>query len=399
MGPIGHPVSERVDADRQWAGVGRGGPGDAFEAGRDAAAKATAGRTATLVVVFASVRLDPAAVLAGVARAAPGAQVVGCTTAGEISTEGPSDGTVVALALGGEGLAVTTASAAAGLHPLRGAGIDAARRSAQPNVDGNRLLLLLTDGLGGDQADLVRGVFTETGSAVPLIGGCAGDDLAMARTHQFHGSTVLERGVVAATIRSDRRFGIGVRHGWKPVGSPMLVNESTGTEVVQLDFEPALDRYLALAAPPEEARHDPVAFTRFALSHPLGLRRRDHEEVRFIRGADFKRRRLLFVAEVPEGASVRIMSGDRASVLGATNDACDDALAMLGDCRPSALMVFDCVARRGVLGDDGIIEEVARLRARAGGAPVAGFYTYGEIARVRGAGGFHNQTLVVVAVG
>jgi hypothetical protein len=35
----------------------------------------------------------------------------------------------------------------------------------------------------------------------------------------------------------------------------------------------------------------------------------------------------------------------------------------------------------------------------AGGAPVAGFYTYGEIARTSGITGFHNQTLVVLALG
>ena len=32
------------------------------------------------------------------------------------------------------------------------------------------------------------------------------------------------------------------------------------------------------------------------------------------------------------------------------------------------------------------------------GSPVAGFYTYGEIARTRGVSGFHNQTLVVLAL-
>ena len=36
---------------------------------------------------------------------------------------------------------------------------------------------------------------------------------------------------------------------------------------------------------------------------------------------------------------------------------------------------------------------------RAAGAPVAGFYTYGEFPRTRGVTGFHNQTLVVLAVG
>jgi hypothetical protein len=42
--------------------------------------------------------------------------------------------------------------------------------------------------------------------------------------------------------------------------------------------------------------------------------------------------------------------------------------------------------------------EVSRLAALVAGAPVAGFYTYGEIARTRGIRGFHNQTLVVLAI-
>jgi hypothetical protein len=32
-------------------------------------------------------------------------------------------------------------------------------------------------------------------------------------------------------------------------------------------------------------------------------------------------------------------------------------------------------------------------------APVAGFHAYGEIARTRGTSGFHNPTLVVLALG
>jgi hypothetical protein len=62
------------------------------------------------------------------------------------------------------------------------------------------------------------------------------------------------------------------------------------------------------------------------------------------------------------------------------------------------MLAFDCVARKGVLGDGGLGSEIERIAARAGGAPVAGFYTYGEIARTSGVSGFHNQTLVVLAV-
>jgi hypothetical protein len=62
------------------------------------------------------------------------------------------------------------------------------------------------------------------------------------------------------------------------------------------------------------------------------------------------------------------------------------------------MVAFDCIARRGVVGDEGIQREVDRLAGFAAGAPVAGFYTYGEFARTRGTTGFHNQTLVVLAI-
>jgi hypothetical protein len=120
--------------------------------------------------------------------------------------------------------------------------------------------------------------------------------------------------------------------------------------------------------------------------------------VRFISGADFKRRSLASIAEVPRGGLAWFMEGDDSSVLAATDAACTDALDALGGRAPLGLVAFDCIARRGVLGGR-IDEEVSRVAALGGGAPVAGFYTFGEIARTRGVGGFHNQTLVVLAVG
>lgn len=92
------------------------------------------------------------------------------------------------------------------------------------------------------------------------------------------------------------------------------------------------------------------------------------------------------------------MEGDDASVLEATDAACAQALTALGDRPPLGVLTFDCIARRGVLGDVGIRDEIDRIGALCTGVPIAGFYTYGEIARIHGIGGFHNQTLVVLAV-
>ena len=79
---------------------------------------------------------------------------------------------------------------------------------------------------------------------MPLVGGCAGDDLKMTRTFQFYGDRVLTDSVVAAGIASDAPLGIGVRHGWRRVGEPMVVTGSTGNQVFTLDDQPALDVYL-----------------------------------------------------------------------------------------------------------------------------------------------------------
>jgi len=98
--------------------------------------------------------------------------------------------------------------------------------------------------------------------------------------------------------------------------------------------------------------------------------------------------------------TVRLSSGrsGAASPVTATDAACGDSLAALEGHPPLGMLAFDCIGRRGVLGGRGIRAEIDRLAANGAGAPVAGFYTYGEIARTRGMRGFHNQTLVVLSI-
>jgi hypothetical protein len=305
----------------------------------------------------------------------------------------------VITALGGEGFSIATAAASLDEERLSEGGAAAASCLLQVEEREHRVLLLLTDGLAGDQQEIVRGAYTVAGAGIPLVGGCAGDDLRMTRTAQLHGSDVLTKSVVAAAVASDAPLGIGVRHGWRRVGEPMVVTKSSNNRVYSLDDQPALDVYLSRLNAPAEASADASAFTRFAMTHPLGLVRRSQEEhVRYVADANFEDRSLGCIAEVPQGGMAWIMQGDGDSVLEATDQACSDALGALNGNRPLGLLAFDCIARRGILGDGGIRGEIARIAARADGAPVAGFYTYGEIARTAGVAGFHNQTLVVLAV-
>jgi hypothetical protein len=383
----------------RWLEVGRSTSADARSAGREAAAPASGADDAKLLVVFASGAYDLAELLAAIGDCAPGVPLIGCSTAGEIATAGPRDRSVVVLTLGGPGFTIATSVATDASACLRDAGATVAQAACRVSACEHRVLMLLSDGLAGDQQEIVRGAYGVVGAEVPLVGGCAGDDLQMTRTFQLHDGQVLTNAVVGAAIGSDAPLGIGVRHGWRRVGEPMVATRSAGNRVFQLDEQPALDVYLDRLDAPALARTDAAAFTRFALTHPLGLaRRRGEEHVRFVGDADFGERSLGLIAEVPQGGLAWFMEGDSASVLAATDGACADALAQLAGRPPLGMFAFDCIARRGVLGDGGIATEVAQIAASAAGAPVAGFYTYGEIARTRGVSGFHNQTLVVLAV-
>jgi hypothetical protein len=383
----------------RWMAVGSSNEPDGYAAGSKAAGDALIRDDAKLLVVFCAHTYNLEHLLAGINDRSGGVPLIGCSTAGEIATDGPDDSSVVITALGGPGFSVSTRVCSGISGRLRSSGEEVATGLAEVAERKHRVLLLLTDGLAGDQQEIVRGVFGVVGAGVPLVGGCAGDALEMQRTYQLYGDQVLTNSVVAAALGSDAPIGIGVRHGWRTVGEAMLVTRSKDNRVFTMNDEPALDVYLDRLDVPEAARTNAAAFTRFASTHPLGISRRAAEpHVRFVGGADFGDRSLSCIAEVPEGGLAWFMEGDERSVLEATDAACSEALATLGGEPPIGVIAFDCIARRGVLGEEGIRREVGRIAAHAPGSPVAGFYTYGEIARTKGVSGFHNQTLVVLAV-
>lgn len=389
----------------RWVGVGRVGVGTAREAGAAAVREAVTGRQPVLLLMGCSADYDPVELVAGVVEVVGQVPMIGTTT-GSVSRS--ARGGVVVVAFGGVGFAAATAGAAVGAAGLRHAGARAAACVNDVAGSAHQVLVLMSDGATGDQQEVVRGAYQVTGAGVPLVGAAGGAVVGGGASWQVRDGRVFTGAVVAAALGSQAPFGVGVGHGWQPVGAPMLATASTGNVVHELDDQPALQVYVdrlnqlgatASLAGTDSPGWDAKLFARVAGTHPLGLLRRSGHQIRSVVGGDPASGSLICAAEVPPAALASLMTGDATSVLAGADQACRNARAGLDGQAPLGLLVFNCVARRWILGDGGAIQEAHRIATHAEGAVVGGVYTFGEFARTQGFAGFHNKTLVVLAVG
>lgn len=387
----------------RWLSVGSADVRDAaacHDAGRQAALGAVTGGDARLLIVFCANTPDPAAVLAGIAEVAPGVPLIGCSSIAAIDPSGPRWEGVVVTALGGPGFSVATSVGRDAATGLPEAGAAAAACAAEVAERAHQVLLLLADGQVLNHERILAGAYGVVGASMPYVGGAASPDAAFGGTYELFGTEVLTGGVVGAAIQSDGPFGEAIGHGWRTVGEPIIVTRSAGGDIYTLDEQPARVAYLHRLGAPEEAYTDPDAFMDFARTRPIGIRRRSGLEIRDVGSDRFvKEGWLRSIGEVPEGGVIWLMEGDAESGLDAAGRACREAVAAAGQPRPLGVLAFDCVSRHRLLGEGRTRASVGCMREGSGGAPVAGFYTWGEFARLRGITGYHNQTLVVLAVG
>ena len=392
------PLSLSTPSDR-WVQVGTSTATDPVVAVSEALVNILRHPNPKLTIIYCSPAYNLSEVSSLVKASIGGGELIGCSTSGELIRNQALDGGLLIWALGGEGFSVTTGDGQGSAQDgLRQAAFDASQCLQRLERKQHTILFLLADGLCGDQMEVVRGAYDVAGATVPLVGGCAGDDMKLQSTQQIHSGILLTHAVVAAAISSDAPMAVGIAHGWEPLGEPMLVTESRSNTLTTLDDRPALDVYFDCFDASDEIRNNPEKFFAFAHTRPLGVMRRNRIEIRYVYGADYQARTLSIFAEVPQGAMAYLMQGNSSTVLNASNEVCALAEAGLEGLPAKGFMLLECVARKSLLAQDGLLEQSLELASVNPGTSIGGFYTYGEIARTSGSGGLHNQTVVALAI-
>ena len=335
----------------------------------EAAARELAGSLAqpgaAFHLVFASPRYEPAALADALADALPGAPVIGCTTAGEISPRGFSQGSLVGVSLAAPELRFACEL----VQPLETASfadIRAAADHALAEVGkgaGELYGMLLIDGLSQREESLAAAV-AAAAPQVRWVGGSAAD-LEFKAAHIFHRGRAVRDAALLVVLRTSLPIAIIKSDHMRPTGKKTVVTQASARLVFELEGRPALERYAQLLGV------SAAGLTReLAGAHPFACRVAGASYVRSVSGLE--PRALRFACAVAPGTVLELMEpGD---LVGETEQALSDAkVAAGGDL--AAVVAFNCLGRFLEAEQSGLVERLGQAYAAH---PVVGFNTYGE---------------------
>jgi hypothetical protein len=354
------------------------------------------GADAQLVLVFGATEcLRDGRVVADLRANYPAAQLLGCSTSGEIAGTHVQDDTVVATAVAFDRTTIHTAQAAIqGETDSRGAG---ERLAAALPADGLSHVFVLSDGLKVNGSQLVEGLASRLPVDTAITGGLAGDGARFGETLVVVGGRPVSSHAVAVGFYGpDVRVGYASLGGWDPFGPERIITRARGNVLYELDGHSALGLYKRYLG--DHARELPSS----GLLFPLCVRTSETDEpiVRTILAVDEATQSMTFAGDLPEGGLARLMKANFDRLIDGATGAAKASYITVGTESPDLALLISCVGRKLVL-KQRIEEEVEAVRDVLGPATrLAGFYSYGEIspftpsARCQ----LHNQTMTITTI-
>ncbi|GAA5216249.1 FIST signal transduction protein [Corallincola platygyrae] len=348
-----------------------------------------------LVFVFGNVEVYRAK-QAEIRQQFPQADIVGCSSAGEIHGTQVSDNGLTLTAVKFDDCKVSIAS-----QPLNSvdcsynAGTELACQLPQENL---RHLLIFSDGIQINGTALVNGLTDHLPEEVTVSGGLAGDGEQFCQTFTWHNDKVCSGQVIAIGLHGDAlSISHGSRGGWDTFGPKRKITKAKDNQLYQLDGMSALALYKKYLG--EYA----VGLPASGLLFPLSISFSDDrpEVVRTILGVDEDADRMTFAGEMPEGAFARLMKANFERLIDGASDAAEAAVETdINPDLPTLALLVSCIGRKMVL-NQRTEEEVEAVQETFGdNAMLTGFYSYGELSPVKGQHRcvLHNQTMTITAI-
>jgi len=310
---------------------------------------------------------------------------IGCTSSGQIGTEGFQHSGLLGLGLG-----ESFRTRAFMIHPLLNHTAVVAdiaeeiRRDSETRPNLQRFGLLLVDGLSMAEERLVANLYQQIGN-VPIIGGSAGDDLRFEKTYVYDGNgRFISDAAVFAVVETNSPISTFKVQHFEASEVELVITEADPEKrlILEINGEPAAQVYAqALGLTVHELT--PTVFSR----NPLVLSFGDEPYVRSILrwNQDLS---LTCYCAIEEGLIVSI--GKAEDPVQTFKQAFAKVRETIPD--PTVIIGCDCILRRLQFEQEGLEQQIGSIMMQN---RVVGFSTYGEQYN-----GLHmNQTFTGVAIG
>ncbi|HTP26236.1 MAG TPA: FIST N-terminal domain-containing protein, partial [Anaeromyxobacteraceae bacterium] len=366
-----------------------------YEAGFGAARQALGSirlHAPSAAMVFASPRHDLDAVVRGVRAVVGDTLVFGASTSGEI-LNGIHEGAVVVTILASPHLSVRVGvgeevardwSAAVDqalsdplINPFFDGSAVAWQRLNQEGKSAFAFMLSPGDTRRNDAKSfqILESLKRRSLGRLPIFGISAGDDMQMERVFVFANDRVVEDGLVVALFETQLRFGIAMAHGLQPGSGRLTATAVRDSEVLEFDQRPAADKYAELLGISPSALEG-VHVTRSTgvvagCPGPLG------SFLTNVATYTTPTHGLRFAMPVAAGTVFELMRADAETCVAAAREVLNKAMARAQTTVPAVAFVGCCNLRPLLLGK-AAEAEVPYMVAALGGAPLVGFFGYGE---------------------
>jgi hypothetical protein len=328
-----------------------------------------------------------------VRKAYPIAQLVGCSTSGEIYQEVVFENNIICTAVWFEKTSIEIA--VEHIDSMEDSFSIGEKLAGKLDRENLVHMMILSEGLIINGSELTKGLNHQLHDRIPVTGGLAGDQVNFVETVIVHNKAGEKNLVLAIGFYGENiRVGYGSMGGWDSFGVDRMITKSTGNVLYELDGHPALELYKKYLG--EHAADLPAS----ALLFPLSLLLKDAENsvVRTILSVNEADGSMVFAGDLPQGEYVRLMRANYDKLIDGASGAATMSNISLGITSPDLAILISCVGRKLVL-KQRVEEELEIVREVIGsGAEMTGFYSYGEISPMKPFENhceLHNQTMTI----
>jgi hypothetical protein len=350
---------------------------------------------AQLVLVFGQrTLLEKTLPYQGLQSSFPNAQIIICSSSGQISNNCNVESDIVATAISFDKSSIKATE----IDILSNNNIDDLGEKIKHDLltPDLKSILILSEGSYINGTELINELINQTNGLVPIFGGLAGDEYNFKKTIVGLNADATSGKIVAIGFYGNHiHFGYGSEGGWGDFGPEREVTQSEKNILYKVGDRFALDLYKEYLG--KYAEELPGSSLYFPLSMKENID--STPVVRTILSIDEEKKSMTFAGNIPTGSYVRLMKGNIDKLIDASSSAALKTLKEPSTKTQLALLV-SCVGRRIVLGER-VSEELEVVKEIFGKNTIlCGFYSYGEISPTlkNVACELHNQTMTIATI-